>query len=90
MFGLGMPELLVILVIALLVFGAGRLPEVGSSLGKAIRGFKESAEKKEPEPTGPKSQVGTTGGPVCPSCGKAVPADAVFCSGCGKKISEGA
>jgi sec-independent protein translocase protein TatA len=89
MFGLGMPELLVILVIALLVFGAGRLPEVGSSLGKAIRGFKESSEKKEPEPTGPKSQVGTTAGPICPSCGKAVPADAVFCSGCGKKISEG-
>ncbi len=89
MFGLGMPELLVILVIAVLVFGAGRLPEVGSSLGRAIRGFKEASEKKEPEPTGPKGQVGTTAGPLCPSCGKAVLADAVFCSSCGKKISEG-
>ncbi len=90
MFGLGMPELLVILVIALLVFGAGRLPEVGSSLGRAIRGFKEASEKKEPESAGPKGQVGTAAGPFCPHCGKGVPADAVFCSSCGKKISEGA
>ncbi len=88
MFGLGMPELLVILVIALLVFGAGRLPEVGSSLGRAIRGFKEASEKKEPEPTEPKGQVGTTAGSVCPACGKGVPADAVFCSNCGKKLSD--
>ena len=89
MFGLGMPELLVILVIALLVFGAGRLPEVGSSLGRAIRGFKEASEKKEPEPSGPKGQVGAAAEPFCPHCGKGVPADAVFCSSCGKKISEG-
>ncbi len=90
MFGLGMPELLVILVIALLVFGAGRLPEVGSSLGKAIRGFKESSEKKEPEPNESKGQVGTAAGPFCPHCGKGIAADAAFCSSCGKKISEGA
>ncbi len=90
MFGLGMPELLVILVIALLVFGAGRLPEVGSSLGTAIRGFKESSEKKEPEPNESKGQVGTTAGPLCPHCGKGIAADAAFCSSCGKKISEGA
>ena len=54
MFGLGMPELLVILVIALLVFGAGRIPEVGSGLGKAIREFKHGvheAERSEEEDT---------------------------------------
>ncbi|MDY7041067.1 MAG: twin-arginine translocase TatA/TatE family subunit [Chloroflexota bacterium] len=39
---LGLPELLVILVIVVLIFGVGRLPEVGESLGKAIRGFRES------------------------------------------------
>jgi len=44
MFGIGMPELIVVLVIALLVFGANRLPEIGKSLGKAIRGFKEAVE----------------------------------------------
>ena len=41
MFGLGIQELLVILIIVLLIFGASRLPEIGSGLGKAIRGFKE-------------------------------------------------
>jgi sec-independent protein translocase protein TatA len=47
MFGLGMPELLVILVLALLIFGAGKLPEVGSSLGKGIRSFKKAMEGSE-------------------------------------------
>ena len=45
MFGLGMPELLVILVVVLLLFGASRLPEIGSGLGKAIRGFKKGAQE---------------------------------------------
>ena len=43
MFGLGMGELLVILVIVLLVFGAGKLPQIGDALGKSIRNFKSSA-----------------------------------------------
>jgi sec-independent protein translocase protein TatA len=41
MFGLGMPELLVILVIALVIFGGSRLPQLGEGLGKAIKGFKK-------------------------------------------------
>ncbi|MHB8481120.1 MAG: twin-arginine translocase TatA/TatE family subunit [Nitrospiria bacterium] len=41
MFGIGMPELIVILLIVLVLFGANRLPEIGSGLGKAIRGFKK-------------------------------------------------
>ncbi|HOK05701.1 MAG TPA: twin-arginine translocase TatA/TatE family subunit [Syntrophales bacterium] len=42
MFGIGMPELLVILVIVLIIFGAGKLPEIGSALGKGIRNFKKA------------------------------------------------
>lgn len=45
MFGLGIWELLLILLIVLLFFGAKRLPEIGSSLGRGIREFKESIEE---------------------------------------------
>jgi sec-independent protein translocase protein TatA len=82
MFGLGIPELLIILFLALLLFGANRLPEIGSSLGKAIRGFKETTEKPEE----PKSQVSQGSGPFCPGCGKPHPAEATFCPSCGKNL----
>lgn len=44
MFGVGVPELLVILVVALVIFGPGKLPEIGGALGKGIRDFKKSLE----------------------------------------------
>ena len=46
---LGPLELLIILVIVILIFGVGKLPEVGASLGKAIRGFREETEQKPKE-----------------------------------------
>ena len=49
MFGLGLPELMVVLIIALVVFGPSKLPTVGKSLGEAIRGFKKSLEEDPPE-----------------------------------------
>ncbi len=45
--GLGMPELIIILVIILIIFGAGKLPQIGEGMGKAIRNFKSATSEKE-------------------------------------------
>jgi sec-independent protein translocase protein TatA len=45
MFGLGMQELVIILIIVLIIFGAGKLPEIGSALGKGIKNFKKSVNE---------------------------------------------
>jgi sec-independent protein translocase protein TatA len=42
MFGIGVQELVIILVIVLIIFGAGKLPEIGSALGKGIKNFKKT------------------------------------------------
>ena len=46
MFGLGVPELVIILVIVVLLFGAGKLPQIGSGLGEGIRNFRKSMKDK--------------------------------------------
>ncbi len=49
MFGIGVPELIVIMVIALIVFGPGKLPEIGGALGRGIRDFKKAFEGADDE-----------------------------------------
>jgi sec-independent protein translocase protein TatA len=52
MFGLGHWELLMILVIVMIIFGDGKLPEIGSGMGKAIRSFKKGVSEVETEELG--------------------------------------
>ena len=49
MFGLGLPELLLILVIGLVFFGPGKLPDVGKAIGKSMREFKTALNDVKPE-----------------------------------------
>ncbi|HSB52613.1 MAG TPA: twin-arginine translocase TatA/TatE family subunit [Dissulfurispiraceae bacterium] len=49
MFGLGAQELLIVLIIALLLFGPSKLPSLGKSIGEAIRGFKKSMDEEPPQ-----------------------------------------
>lgn len=55
MMGLGFPELMIILVIIMIIFGAGKLPEIGSAFGRSIKNFKTSmkdAEQQDELPAG--------------------------------------
>ncbi|QZZ19750.1 twin-arginine translocase TatA/TatE family subunit [Leptothermofonsia sichuanensis E412] len=52
MFGLGWPEVAIIVIVAILIFGPKKIPELGSTFGKTLRGFKEGlnqAEEEQPE-----------------------------------------
>ncbi len=82
--GLGFPELLVICVIALLVFGPKKLPDAGKALGQAIRGFKASMDGKEEASPGVKAIHPALN---CPGCGKSVEAGAAFCAHCGRALA---
>ena len=62
MFGIGMQELLLILIVVLLIFGANKLPEIGGGLGRAIRNFRRaSSEPDEIDITPGKDKKATSG-----------------------------
>lgn len=56
MFGLGVPELVLILIIGLVIFGPGRLPDIGKALGKSIKEFKSANN----EPENPRTEINVT------------------------------
>lgn len=59
MFGIGMPELIIILIIILIIFGAGKLPEIGSGIGKGIKNFKKATHEAQQEIQEPKEKEDT-------------------------------
>lgn len=76
----GPPELLVVLAILLLLFGASRLPKLARSMGQSAKEFKEGLKE------GYRDEQGVEG--PCPFCGAQVPADAAFCPGCGRAAAD--
>jgi len=92
MFGYSWGTLLIILVIVLLLFGPKRLPELGESIGKAIKSFKK-AHDEGPEILPPKEgapgATASTASPqaaTCPQCHKDLSGDFVFCPHCGHRL----
>ena len=74
------PHLIIILIIALLVFGPGKVPELGSTIGRAVRDFRGAVDGKLPDP--PAAPIRS-----CVNCRTAIPDAAKFCPGCGLTAS---
>ena len=91
---IGIPGLILILVVALLVFGPKRLPEMGKSLGRGMREFKDSIsgnskDDDEPAELKPASTSVSAAG-YCSSCGAPLTAGAQFCASCGTPVTSAA
>ncbi len=97
-FGLGAPELLIILVVILLLFGASRLGDVGGSLGRGIKEFRQNIKDDEKKPdaaapaAAPTTPSASAGGDVvaarkCPSCGALNAVSAKHCNECGASMA---
>ena len=88
-FNLGGGELVFVLVIVLIVFGAGKLPTVFGQLGRGVRTFRDEAEKKDATPVA--STAAGTAAPgatkYCSSCGKPNADGAKFCASCGTPLA---
>jgi sec-independent protein translocase protein TatA len=91
MFGLGTQELLVILVIALVLFGANRLPQIARSLGSSMKEFKKGINEGQQEDTGAVTSSPDRGSPppippTCPQCHSTLAPDWTHCPHCGTAV----
>ena len=92
MFGYSWGPILIIMVIVLLLFGPKRLPELGESIGKAIKSFKQAHE--DPEVLSHKQEAAAPGTAsesqknLCPQCQKELGGDFAFCPHCGRGLKS--
>ena len=78
--GIGPFELILILAVVVIIFGVGRLPEVGGAIGRSIREFRKAAKNGEEEPKQIESSL------RCKNCEKPLPEGATVCESCGAKV----
>lgn len=83
MFGLQPTHLLIIIVVALLLFGPNKLPEIGKALGKTIREFQTGIKQATEGFTEVKTETKSEVKPTCKTCGKLIQAGIKFCPECG-------
>jgi sec-independent protein translocase protein TatA len=81
-FGLGFPELIIILVVVLLIFGTARVADIGGALGKSIREFRKAAKDDDGGAT-ETSTPEAPRAPRCANCGQGLTPEAKFCDNCG-------
>ncbi len=100
-FGLGAPELILVIVVLLLLFGASRVGDLGGSLGKGIREFRKNIKDEDEVPPAPLAtasapstngqaaigQAEVTSAIKCPNCGTLNPVGARHCNQCGTSIA---
>ncbi len=86
---LGGPELLLVLAVVLIVFGAGKLPDVLGQLGRGVRSFRaEASDEKPAQVTAGSTTTAAAPGTTiyCRNCGRPNTTDAKFCSNCGQAL----
>jgi len=88
---LGLPELLIILVVVVLIFGVGKLTDVGGALGTSIREFRKAAREPDDPESSAQTQVEAPSEPQpdakhCTNCGTQISADTKFCAECGTSV----
>jgi sec-independent protein translocase protein TatA len=91
---LGPWELVIVLAIVVIIFGAGRLSEIGGAFGKSIKEFRNATRDEPPAGAPPATPVATTTTTTvevaqtkCSSCGTMNPADRTFCEQCGARLT---
>ncbi len=92
MFGYSWGPILIILVIVLLLFGPKRLPELGESIGKAIRSFKKAHDDPEALNRPPEGGAAGTAAEgqknLCPQCRQELTGESAFCPHCGHNLKS--
>lgn len=87
---IGGPELLLVLAVVLIVFGAGKLPDVLGQLGKGVRSFRDESTNDKPASVAAGSTTTAATAPgttiYCRNCGRPNPNDSKFCTNCGQAL----